>query len=145
MNRARTAALAVSLSAAFATAAAAQIAHGQAQYNGALISDGHTRIADPKLSAGGASASFHLATPGASLAAKADIVGPTGTLKTVWTGTLTGGAAPTTIAWDGKDAAGKAVTATVNGTLENIGVYYKIFRGTWTQGTEKHDFVVTRN
>jgi len=46
---------------------------------------------------------------------------------------------------EGKDAAGKAVTATVNGTLENIGVYYKIFRGTWTQGAEKHDFVVTRN
>ena len=46
---------------------------------------------------------------------------------------------------EGKDAAGKAVNATVVGTLENIGVYYKIFRGTWTQGTEKHDFVVTRN
>ena len=50
-----------------------------------------------------------------------------------------------TMKLEGKDAAGKAVTATVNGTLENIGVYYKIFRGTWTQGAEKHDFVVTRN
>jgi hypothetical protein len=50
-----------------------------------------------------------------------------------------------TMKLDGKDATGKPVTATVNGTLENIGVYYKIFRGTWTQGTEKHDFVVTRN
>jgi hypothetical protein len=46
---------------------------------------------------------------------------------------------------EGKDAAGKTVAATINGTLENIGVYYKIFRGTWTQGAEKHDFVVTRN
>ena len=46
---------------------------------------------------------------------------------------------------DGKDAAGKPISATVVGTLENIGVYYKIFRGTWTQGNEKHDFVVTRN
>ena len=50
-----------------------------------------------------------------------------------------------TMKLEGKDATGKPVTATVNGTLENIGVYYKIFRGTWTQGTEKHDFVVTRN
>ena len=50
-----------------------------------------------------------------------------------------------TMKLEGKDPAGKAVTATVNGTLENIGVYYKIFRGTWTQGAEKHDFVVTRN
>ena len=46
---------------------------------------------------------------------------------------------------EGKDATGKAVTATGVGTLENVGVYYKIFRGTWTQGTQKGDFVVTRN
>jgi len=50
-----------------------------------------------------------------------------------------------TLKADGKDATGKPVTATAVGTLENIGVYYKIFRGTWTQGAEKHDFVVTRN
>ena len=46
---------------------------------------------------------------------------------------------------DGKDATGKPVTATLVGTLENIGVYYKIFSGTLTQGTQKGDFVVTRN
>ena len=46
---------------------------------------------------------------------------------------------------EGKDATGKPVTATAAGTLENVGVYYKIFRGTWTQGTQKADFVVTRN
>lgn len=46
---------------------------------------------------------------------------------------------------EGKDATGKAVTATAAGTLENVGVYYKIFRGTWTQGTQKGDFIVTRN
>jgi hypothetical protein len=109
MNRARTAGLAVSLTAALATAAAAQAAQGQTQHNGSLVSDGHTRIADPKLAGGGATATFHLATPGVSFAAKADVVGPLGTLKTVWTGTLTGGAAPTTVAWDGTDAAGKYV------------------------------------
>ena len=46
---------------------------------------------------------------------------------------------------EGKDASGKVVPITIDGTLENIGVYYKIFRGTWTQGTVKQPFVVTRN
>jgi hypothetical protein len=50
-----------------------------------------------------------------------------------------------TIKAEGKDATGKAVTASAVGTLENIGVYYKVFRGTWTQGTQKGDFIVTRN
>ena len=46
---------------------------------------------------------------------------------------------------EGKDATGKVVPITIEGTLENIGVYYKIFRGTWQQGTVKSPFVVTRN
>src|SRR5678815_687608 len=50
-----------------------------------------------------------------------------------------------TIKAEGKDATGKAVQATAVGTLENVGVYYKIFRGTWTQGAQKGDFIVTRN
>ena len=50
-----------------------------------------------------------------------------------------------TLKAEGKDATGKTIAATAVGTLENIGVPYKIFRGTWTQGTEKGDFVVTRN
>jgi hypothetical protein len=50
-----------------------------------------------------------------------------------------------TVKAEGKDATGKPVTATLVGTLENIGVYYKIFSGTLTQGTQKGDFVVTRN
>jgi hypothetical protein len=50
-----------------------------------------------------------------------------------------------TLKADGKDATGKAVSASLVGTLENIGVYYKIFSGSITQGTQKGDFVVTRN
>ena len=46
---------------------------------------------------------------------------------------------------EGKDATGKPVTVAIDGTLENIGAYYKIFRGTWTQGTVKSEFAVTRN
>jgi len=50
-----------------------------------------------------------------------------------------------TLKAEGKDKDGKPVTATLVGALENIGVYYKIFSGTITQGTQKGDFVVTRN
>jgi hypothetical protein len=46
---------------------------------------------------------------------------------------------------EGKDAAGKPVQIHVDGKLENIGAYYKVFRGTWTQGAVKGDFTVTRN
>ena len=46
---------------------------------------------------------------------------------------------------EGKDASGKPVPVTIDGTLENIGAYYKHFHGTWTQGTQKSEFAVTRN
>jgi hypothetical protein len=55
------------------------------------------------------------------------------------------GAWKVTMKAEGKDKAGKAVTATLVGTLENIGVYYKIFSGTLTQDGQKGDFVITRN
>ena len=42
-------------------------------------------------------------------------------------------------------SAGKPVSVTVDGRLENIGVYRRIFRGTWTQNGQKGEFVVTRN
>ena len=46
---------------------------------------------------------------------------------------------------EGKDASGKPVAIAVDGTLENIGAYYRVFHGTWTQGGQKGDFTVTRN
>jgi len=46
---------------------------------------------------------------------------------------------------EGKDASGKPVPITVDGRLENIGAYRRVFRGTWTQGRDKGPFVVTRN
>ena len=45
---------------------------------------------------------------------------------------------------EAKDA-GKVVPVRVDGTLENLGAYSKVFHGTWTQGTKKGDFTVTRN
>jgi hypothetical protein len=40
---------------------------------------------------------------------------------------------------------GKVVPIRVDGTLENLGAYYKVFHGTWTQGSQKGEFTVTRN
>ena len=46
---------------------------------------------------------------------------------------------------EGKDASGKPVAITVDGKLENLGAYTKLFHGTWIQGGQKSDFTVTRN
>jgi len=46
---------------------------------------------------------------------------------------------------EGKDASGKAVAIAVDGKLENIGAYNKLFHGTWVQGGQKGEFTVTRN
>jgi len=40
---------------------------------------------------------------------------------------------------------GKVVPVRVDGTLENLGAYAKIFHGIWTQGGRKGEFTVTRN
>jgi hypothetical protein len=46
---------------------------------------------------------------------------------------------------EGRDAAGKLVQITVDARLENIGAYRRLLRGTWTQGSQKGAFIVTRN
>jgi hypothetical protein len=46
---------------------------------------------------------------------------------------------------EGKDASGKAVPIRIDGTLENLGAYYRVFHGTWTHGGQKTPFTVTRN
>ena len=46
---------------------------------------------------------------------------------------------------EGKDTSGKPVSITVDGKLENLGAYTKLFHGTWIQGGQKGDFTVTRN
>lgn len=46
---------------------------------------------------------------------------------------------------EGKDASGKPVQIRIDGTLENLGAYYRLFHGTWTQGGQKMPFTVTRN
>jgi hypothetical protein len=44
-----------------------------------------------------------------------------------------------------KDKAGKTVRIVADATLENIGAYRRLLRGTWTEGGDKGDFTVTRN
>ena len=46
---------------------------------------------------------------------------------------------------EGKDESGKPVSIAVDGRLENIGAYTRLFHGTWTQGGRKGEFAVTRN
>jgi hypothetical protein len=46
---------------------------------------------------------------------------------------------------EGKDAAGKTVAISVDGKLENIGAYRRLFHGTWVQDGQKGEFTVTRN
>lgn len=46
---------------------------------------------------------------------------------------------------EGKDASGKPVQIRIDGTLENLGAYYRVFHGTWTQGSQKKPFTLTRN
>lgn len=46
---------------------------------------------------------------------------------------------------DGKDASGNAVHVVVDGKLDNLGSYNRTLAGTWTQGSVKGDFKVTRD
>jgi hypothetical protein len=46
---------------------------------------------------------------------------------------------------DGKDSSGGAVQYVIEGKLQNLGSYYRVITGTWTQGTTKGDFKLTRN
>jgi hypothetical protein len=46
---------------------------------------------------------------------------------------------------EGKDASGKTVAISVDGKLENIGAYRRLFHGTWVQDGQKGEFTVTRN
>ena len=46
---------------------------------------------------------------------------------------------------EAKDSTGKVVPVRVDGVLENLGAYYKVFHGAWTQGSQKGEFTVTRN
>lgn len=109
MTRVRTAGLAACTLAAVAGSAFGQ-AHTQSpgQVRMAIHPDGHDRIFDPKIIGAGAVASFHL-SGGGSVAAKAEVHGPAGMLKPVWSGILVGGAPPTQITWDGRDAVGDYV------------------------------------
>jgi hypothetical protein len=46
---------------------------------------------------------------------------------------------------EGKDGSGKPVPIRIDGTLENLGAYVRLFHGTWIEGGRKMPFTVTRN
>lgn len=46
---------------------------------------------------------------------------------------------------DGKNAAGATVHYVIDGKMENIGAFARFITGTWTQGSQKGNFKITRN
>jgi hypothetical protein len=46
---------------------------------------------------------------------------------------------------EGKDSSGTTVRYVIDGKLQNIGAYQRFITGTWSQGSMKGDFKVTRN
>jgi len=46
---------------------------------------------------------------------------------------------------DGKDKNGANVHYVIDGKVENIGAFQRFITGTWTQGSEKGTFKITRN
>jgi hypothetical protein len=46
---------------------------------------------------------------------------------------------------DGKDKSGASVHYVIDGKMQNIGAYNRFITGTWTQGSTKGDFKITRN
>lgn len=50
-----------------------------------------------------------------------------------------------TIEAERTDTAGKPVPIRAEGTLENLGAYYRVFHGTWTEGGRSGAFTLTRN
>jgi hypothetical protein len=46
---------------------------------------------------------------------------------------------------DGKDKSGAAVHYVIDGKIENLGAFARVMTGTWTQGSVKGDFKLTRN
>src|SRR5215475_13514075 len=46
---------------------------------------------------------------------------------------------------DGKDKSGRSVKFTFDGKIENIAMFNRFIKGTWSSGTSKGDFKVTRS
>lgn len=46
---------------------------------------------------------------------------------------------------DGKDRPGNTVHYVIEGKLQNLGSYYRMITGTWSEGPVKGDFKITRN
>jgi len=46
---------------------------------------------------------------------------------------------------DGKDKSGATVHYVIDGKLENLGAFQRFITGTWTEGSAKGDFKITRN
>ena len=100
--------LAAGSSVLLAALAAAQNAqqHANVPASPRLICEEATRVADPKLQEGEVRFAFRLVPAGAQTNAVAEVRANGALVATLWSGSLVGGASPTCLTWDGRDAQG---------------------------------------
>lgn len=71
-----------------------------------LLVDHSTRIADPKLTGGGARLAFRLEPIGATATVTAELLRNGVPVLTLWSGAVSGGAGAIEVVWDGRDSSG---------------------------------------
>jgi hypothetical protein len=73
------------------------------------------------------------------------VINPGPTAVTLTTATLDPSTWTVHFVGDGKDKSGASVHYVIDGKVENLGAFQRFITGTWTQGSEKGTFKVTRN
>jgi len=73
------------------------------------------------------------------------VINPGPTAVTLTTATLDPSTWTVHFVGDGKDKNGASVHYVIDGKVENLGAFQRFITGTWTQGSEKGTFKVTRN
>jgi hypothetical protein len=73
------------------------------------------------------------------------VINPGPTAVTLTTATLDPSTWTVHFVGDGKDKSGATVHYVIDGKVENLGAFQRFITGTWTQGSEKGTFKVTRN
>jgi hypothetical protein len=73
------------------------------------------------------------------------VINPGPTAVTLTTATLDPSTWTVHFVGDGKDKSGATMHYVIDGKVENLGAFQRFITGTWTQGSEKGTFKVTRN
>ena len=73
------------------------------------------------------------------------VINPGANAVTLTTATLDPSTWMVQFVGDGKDKTGATVHYVIDGKVENLGAFQRFITGTWTQGSEKGTFKITRN